>query len=410
MKILIVGAGFVNKGAQSMLFITADEIQKRCPDSEIYFTTPENLDMSNYKFKNVFYTPLTQELALKKVSYPFYALKYFMKDTIKYIVGRRKQLFKSGEFRKIVNQVDLIIDVSGFNLGEKWDILSHKMYLNNIKLAKKNGIPIYLMPQSFGGFAYSDDKKFLLDEMAVWLKYPKIIFAREPQGKEMLESSFKLSNVERSYDLVLQNKGVTLSNLFIKRTEFKLPDLPDGNNVAITPNKQCFNHGSKEAILAMYRSVVAELEGKKKNIYIFRHSDDDKEVCELIYGMFKEHLQVNLIDREFNCLEYDRFIRNFQFIICSRFHGIVHAYRNNIPSVALGWEIKYQELAKAVGQEQFVFSIISSSIDTEGILKAVDDLCDSYSDESLTIQNHLVSIQSDNCFDKISELKGEKAK
>lgn len=35
-RILIVGANFENKGAQSMLFITVDEIKKRIPDGEVF--------------------------------------------------------------------------------------------------------------------------------------------------------------------------------------------------------------------------------------------------------------------------------------------------------------------------------------------------------------------------------------
>ena len=37
LKVLITGANYNNKGAQSMLFVTIDEIKKRIPDSEIYF-------------------------------------------------------------------------------------------------------------------------------------------------------------------------------------------------------------------------------------------------------------------------------------------------------------------------------------------------------------------------------------
>ena len=49
MKILIVGANFNNKGAQSMLFITMDELKKRFPDCEIFFgSLGENIDLSNY--------------------------------------------------------------------------------------------------------------------------------------------------------------------------------------------------------------------------------------------------------------------------------------------------------------------------------------------------------------------------
>lgn len=35
-RVLIVGANFENKGSQSMLFITVDEIKKRISDCEIF--------------------------------------------------------------------------------------------------------------------------------------------------------------------------------------------------------------------------------------------------------------------------------------------------------------------------------------------------------------------------------------
>lgn len=54
-KILIVGANFENKGAQSMLFITVDELKKRIPDCEVF--------LQDVKF-------------LMKISMPF--MRYFI--------------------------------------------------------------------------------------------------------------------------------------------------------------------------------------------------------------------------------------------------------------------------------------------------------------------------------------------
>lgn len=63
--VLIVGANFVNKGAQSMLFITMDELRKRIPNVKIYFATfEENIDENQYKFDIVFYNPQSVQIAL----------------------------------------------------------------------------------------------------------------------------------------------------------------------------------------------------------------------------------------------------------------------------------------------------------------------------------------------------------
>ena len=52
-KIMIVGAYFNNKGAQSMLFITTEELKKRDPECEVYFATEEVYNESDFSFKRL---------------------------------------------------------------------------------------------------------------------------------------------------------------------------------------------------------------------------------------------------------------------------------------------------------------------------------------------------------------------
>ena len=47
-------------------------------------------------------------------------------------------------------------------------------------------------------------------------------------------------------------------------------------------------------------------------------------------------------------------LKQFQFIVASRFHAIVHAFKNGIPCIALGWATKYYDLMKQFGQEQYM--------------------------------------------------------
>ena len=213
MKILITGANFENKGAQSMLFITADEIRKRAGNAEIYFSTSEKCNLRNYRFKSVYLTTLTQKIALSKHYISLPLIKNTLRDCIRFILGRKKNIWQFTRLRELMPDIDVIIDVSGFALGQKWSAGSQEDYLNNIRIAKKYNIPMYLMPQSFGGFSYSDDKKYLLPEIKELLKYPRVIFAREQAGYTELTKRFRLNNVKLSTDLVLQNKSIELSNI-----------------------------------------------------------------------------------------------------------------------------------------------------------------------------------------------------
>lgn len=81
-----------------------------------------------------------------------------------------------------------MIDISGYNIGDKWDLATHESYFNNIRLAIKFNIPIVLMPQSFGPFHYTKNKDYLMSQIRELFKYPVAIYAREMEGYQLLKN------------------------------------------------------------------------------------------------------------------------------------------------------------------------------------------------------------------------------
>lgn len=134
-------------------------------------------------------------------------------------------------------------------------------------------------------------------------------------------------------------------------------------------------------------------------MYLFRHSREDFPIYKLIAEQFQGNKNVILLDNEFSCLEYDE----FDFVICSRFHGVVHAYRNFIPSILLGWAIKYKELATNVGQEKFAFDITEPNFNSDQVKNVIDQLLINKDKESAIIKTRVIEIKKNNCFDQIAE-------
>lgn len=118
-KILIVGANFENKGAQSMLFITVDELKKRIPGCEVFFAGCEVFDENKYAFHEVFYSEPAKSIALGNNAMML-ETKCFIKDCVKFVVGKRNNLFRFNEIKNLIKKINIIIDVSGFNIGKKW--------------------------------------------------------------------------------------------------------------------------------------------------------------------------------------------------------------------------------------------------------------------------------------------------
>lgn len=403
-KILIVGANFVNKGAQSMLFVSTDELKRRFPDCEVFFAcNGETYKENNYTFKKILYTKQTQRIALdNKINWVEIAT-VTVKDIVKTFLGRRNGLWKLLDARKIMPTLDLIIDVSGYALADICSAKEHEYYLDNIRLARKYNIPIILMPQSFGPFLYSKENMYLVDEMKELLTIPQVIYAREKEGKELLEDVLHLANVKSSTDLVLQNKGISLSNVCTDSYNMELMELKTEHNVAIIPNYHCFEKGNAEHTFELYRVLIEHLLNAGKDVYVFRHASFDLEICKHIVDMFPDNEKVHFIEREFDCIEYDEFINKFEFVICSRYHGCVHAYKNYVPNIILGWAVKYQELAERVGQSRFIFDISARERDEE-IVKSLDYMIEHYLDERKNIKNNVLQIQEENCFTILDEM------
>ncbi len=399
---LITGVNLKNKGSQSMFFITIDEIQKREKNAKIYYTGDDKLKLTVSNINYFYYSEIAKKIAITNNYFfkSYLIIKTFIKDLIKYLIGRRKNLWKFLYVDKNIKTIDYIINISGFNLGDKWSTKIQESYIDNIKLAKKYNIPTYLMPQSFGPFNNYQNRKKLLNEINVYLKYPNIIFAREKDGYQQLKELFKLSNVKLSNDLVLQNQKINIENIFENYAEKYLPKVKS-NSVAIVPNKQCFNYGNENSIIEIYKTIIDELIEKNFNVYLFRHSEEDLIICQKLKSLYLNNSKVILLENNFSCIEYDKFVKNFKFIICSRYHGLVHSYKNYIPCIVLGWAIKYYELVCNLNQEKYMFDITDNSINISDIIKSINDMIDNLEINKSIIKEKVLNIQKCNCFDEV---------
>lgn len=380
-----------------MLFTTVDAIRKYKPDCAVYYASDETCNMSEYTFGHVFYSNHARQIALQNQKL-LHTIKAALSDTAKYLKGKKENLWCSNDLSKLIKETECIVDLSGFALGDKWPVKRIERYLDGIRLAQKYQIPIILMPQSFGPFCFKPEQSYLLDEMKALLPYADIIFAREKEGYAYLKEQFGLSNVRLSSDLVLQSEGVDPANIWKHPQSIAAPEIRT-DAVGIVPNKKCFTFGSKNDILNLYRGIMDELRDAGKKLYILRHSKEDREVCRWIYECYADDPDVYLLENDFSCLEYDEIVKHFQFIICSRFHGAVHAYRNAVPCVLLGWAVKYQELAELLQQGNYVFNIVENASETTRIRKCVQGMLQNYENESEIIKNRVAEIQRESCLD-----------
>lgn len=363
-EFLITGAQFRNKGSQSMLFTAASEIRKRFEDAVIWFCPnfgDEEYEKAADKYRMIFLLDGTDEESTLYEALP---------------------------------RLDGIIDVSGYGLtSQKW-VNATDRELGYFKMAREYQIPVYLMPQSFGPFEYEKDK---IEEIKELLSYIRVIYAREKAGYRLLADTFSLTNVKQSVDLVLQNTGIQLEDVYFNVDQNKRYDLPTHNNAAIIPNIQNDRNGLSQDLLAVYKEIIGKLLAFGKDIYIISHSEDEA-VCEAIYEPYQYTDAVHWYKQEFDCVGFGELAGQFQYIIGSRYHAVVHAYKKHVPCIVIGWAEKYRELLELFGQTQYLFDV-RKRIHAGDVRSALDTMEKSYGKEAEKIAAILPGIQARNCFD-----------
>ena len=121
---------------------------------------------------------------------------------------------------------------------------------------------------------------------------------------------------------------------------------------------------------------------------------------------FLSNEAVILLDQDFSCLEFNELVKNFQYLVASRFHSIVHAFKNGVPCIALGWATKYYELLRLFDQEQYVMDV-RGKIETDQIIALIEQMEAQYAYASASIRAKLADIQKQNVFDVLRQREKE---
>ena len=395
-NIIITGGELFNKGAQAMTFIAVDEMKKRFPDHQILVLSEMDLQRPQKE---------REQYAFQFIGW--YPLKFARCQNNPVLRGlcllrNKKEL---AEAEEIYRNTDLMIDISGYALGSNWGINTCNHYLDHLEFARAFQIPVYLMPQSFGPFDFGDNRHALNARVQKLLPTAKIIFAREQEGYDALVNTYGLKNVRLANDLVLSNAGIDLDSVFVSAPALELPEIKP-NSVAVIPNSMNTNVSSQDAVLALYTNAIHALLKHGKTVYLLSHSAMDTALCRKLKEGFCTNEHVILLDQDFSCLEFNELVKQFQYLVASRFHSIVHAFKNGIPCIALGWATKYHDLLNLFDQGQYILDVRNDIGEAE-MLAIIDRMNARYLEESAKIRKGLAAVQKQNVFDIVTQHQKE---
>ena len=387
-NIIIAGGGFVNKGAQAMTLICICELKLRFPDHRIVLLTWDASPKE--KAKCAIY-----DLELLEIPAPKFA-KAAKKPLLRMAFTMRygESFFKSDA---VYRNTDLFVDVSGYALSSSWGGHVCEDFLDAIEHAQAYDIPVYLLPQSFGPFDYSDEAGSAIDARTRRL-FPQIrkIFAREQEGYDALVSRYGLTNVTLTHDMVLASSIEDYSPALREPLEIHLPEIPE-NSICLIPNVRTDDNGSGHSI-ELYKNAIQEAVSQNLYVYLTYHSSQDKALCKDLKAAFADSDRVIFLEHDHSCMEFNELVKKFRFVVASRFHAIVHALKNGIPCIAIGWAVKYIDLLNLFGQGAYMFDL-RKTVEPEALCRAVAAMNENYGEESCKIRAILPELQKENVFD-----------
>lgn len=333
MIIEIRQAGFVNKGAELMLHAVVQQLRQQYPDAKL--TMAPAWGGADNTFEKMRALNLYPKAWLWKKGIDLGQIADFVPK--KTLLKRYGLVFNS--------EVDVVLDAAGFSYSDQWGVNSSKELSASSKQWKKNGTKFIMLPQALGPFEDKQIQKYV----KTWAKNADLIFPREKDSYQYL------TNLVGEQDKIKQFPDFT--NL-VKGT---LPEGYDASNkrIALVPNYRMIDMTSQkegDAYLPFMIRCAKYLVAQNQQPFILVHEgNNDRMLAEKI----SEAVGGIPIITETDPLHIKGILGSCDATIGSRFHGLVSALSQGVPSLATGWSHKYQRLF-----EDYMF--------TEGLVSVLD--------------------------------------
>ncbi len=381
-NVIIVGGELFNKGAQAMTFAVIDYIKSRFPGTSCYLFSAIDYERTEQD---------KEKYAFKIMPWNFSSKLRIANKLNRVFIRNNRYCDMEIEIKSILVNACCMIDISGFGLSSQFGDFKSFNYLLNCIVAARYKIPMYLMPQSFGPFDYSRSRKgMLMALLSKWLRYPKTIFYREDDAMEHMKI-FRDITPKKSPDMVLLSPKLTLENIYTTIPTSSLPVHIDAS-VGIVPNKMLETIIERPALIKLYEAIIENIFSLGKHVVIVQHAADDRWLCHTISQRFESHPNVSSVIGDVPSFELENVIGSFDWIVGSRYHSIIHAYKHGVPALVMGWAEKYAELLQTFGQTDYCFNC-RSDISQKKILAKIDLMEKSYKKASHTIKTVYKNLQ-----------------
>lgn len=334
--------GFINKGAELMLHAVVQQLKSRYPDATLVVAPSHAHSVRPYhKFAPMGLHP--------KACLWRWGLQ--LGDLAGIFPAKLREMFGV----VLDKEIDVVLDAAGFAYSDQWGLEPSKELARSARRWRKNGTKVILLPQALGPYKLEGIQTYVKQ----WVENSDLIFAREQDSYRYLT------------DVVGGQERIKLYPDFTNLVQGTLPAdyNSEDKKVALVPNYRMIDKTGTEESEAYLPCMVAcakYLVSKRAKPFILVHGGTQDQV---LANTISEAVGGIPIVEESNPLHIKGILGECNATIGSRFHGLVSALSQGVPSLATGWSHKYIRLFEDYDFKEGLISVLDSE---QEIRKKID--------------------------------------
>ncbi|HEX7072311.1 MAG TPA: polysaccharide pyruvyl transferase family protein [Rhodothermales bacterium] len=250
-------------------------------------------------------------------------------------------------FRKLAglaaeSDLDVLLDASGFAFGDQHPAERSESFADQVEAARKAGRKVVLLPQALGPFR----KERIRNAFKRIVRASHLVYAREEESlAHVREVVGDAPNVRLAPDFTVLVKP--------ERTRTELSDA-----ACIVPNHRMVEKAKSPQAADAYRALMVNCirqvaENGLRPVLLIHGRDDAELVNEIRAGVDRE---VQVLHEE-DAIAIKSILGAPRLVIGSRFHALVSALSQGVPSIATSWSHKYEMLFREYGCEDMILPV-----------------------------------------------------
>jgi colanic acid/amylovoran biosynthesis protein len=347
--IFIYGCSFTNKGPEAMILTVADAIRQRFPGAEIFVRVP-SLYFSEARANRLI--PINKDQPTSAISHLMSKMRMI------------RVYYKT-----------ILVDVGGYQFGDPWGEDHARRRLKSVRLFSLLGNPVFFMPQTWGPFSTDSIGKAVRSIVDI----AQVVYARDRASLTFLQQLAGAENpkVRFAHDVAWNFRGdeLALGRRLIQETGLSMGE--NSITVCVIPNlrvyERCEGTGRDNKYIKVLCEVVRYLcSAHNARVILMGHElrrnnfdvPDDRILCNYILAALGKSMPVVHIDKWLPAGQVKSVIGNCDLAISSRYHGLIAALSQGVPSIAIGWAHKYEELFSEFGMSSNLLSLSKTNEET----------------------------------------------